>query len=443
MNNRKVIINKICKLNRETIGSINQPDFINYLDTGNITRNKIDEIKKLYKGLDKYPSRAQRKVKFDTIIYSTVRPEQEHFGIIENSIENLIVSTGFTTLDIIDDSVDAKYLYYALTNRSITEYLNVIATNNVTSYPSLNPSDIGDLVFKIPNNKLEQQKIAKVLSDLDNKIELNNKINTELEAMAKTLYDYWFVQFDFPDVNGKPYKTSGGKMVWNEELKREIPEGWEVKRLDKVMKIVRGASPRPIDDFMSPVGIPWIKISDATKSNNRFILFTKEFIKKEGASKSRELQPGTLILSNSASPAIPKIVNMNACVHDGWLIIDSFKLGFYNEFMFHYFENFREKILNMGTGSIFKNLKTEYIKELLIAVPHNYLLNESKKIFKNLSDQILMNAKQNQELASLRDWLLPMLMNGQVSVGEVAKEYQMEDEVLGMVAESVVEYKKI
>ncbi|WP_264564402.1 restriction endonuclease subunit S [Flavobacterium sp. N3904] len=180
MSNRNVTIKKICKLNRETIRSNNQPDYINYLDTGNITRNKIDEIKNLINGIDKFPSRAQRKVQKNTIIYSTVRPEQEHFGIIENPIENLIVSTGFTTLDIIDETIDAKYLYYSITNKSITDYLNTIAANNVTSYPSLNPSDIGDLILQIPSNKIEQQKIAKVLSDLDAKIELNNSINDNL-----------------------------------------------------------------------------------------------------------------------------------------------------------------------------------------------------------------------------------------------------------------------
>ena len=252
MNSKKISINKICKLNRETIRSNNQPNYINYLDTGNITRNRIDEIKHLVNGVDKFPSRAQRKVQKHTIIYSTVRPEQEHFGIIENTIDNLIVSTGFTTLDIIDDTIDAKYLYYSLTNKSITEYLNIIAVNNVTSYPSLNPSDIGDLVIKIPSSKTDQQKIAKVLSDLDSKIELNNKINAELEAMAKTLYDYWFVQFDFPYSPpsegcpqdglgiGKPYKSSGGKMVWNEELKREIPEGWEVKTVEDYAEVKKG-----------------------------------------------------------------------------------------------------------------------------------------------------------------------------------------------------------
>lgn len=330
--------------------------------------------------------------------------------------------------DITYDKFMAFYLRSDLFRKTMTN------NSIMTLRASLNEQIFSYLELILPDFK-DQKKAGDFLYSLNAKIELNNKINAELEAMAKTLYDYWFVQFDFPDDNGKPYKTSGGKMVWNEELKREIPDGWEIETLDKVMRIIRGASPRPIEKFISSSGMPWIKISDATKSNNRFIISTKEFIKKDGVSKSRELQSGTLILSNSASPGIPKIVNINACVHDGWLIIDSFKKEFYNEFMFHYFENFRGKILNMGSGSIFKNLKTEYIKELLVAVPPEELLLKSKKLFKNISDQILENAKQNQELASLRDWLLPMLMNGQVRVSDVEEEFDM-------VAEPIEIYKK-
>jgi type I restriction enzyme S subunit len=206
-------------------------------------------------------------------------------------------------------------------------------------------------------------------------------------------------------------------MVWNEEVKRDIPDGWEVKRLENCMRIVRGASPRPIDDFMSISGAPWIKISDATSINHWFIIKTKEFIKEEGVKHSRELRPGTLILSNSASPGIPRIVQIRSCVHDGWLIVDSFKDGLYNEFMLFYFENFRSKILNMGSGSIFKNLKTEYIKDLRITLPPQDLLESSRDKFRCIADQILNNVQQNQKLTELRDWLLPMLMNGQVKVG--------------------------
>jgi type I restriction enzyme S subunit len=129
---------------------------------------------------------------------------------------------------IINPYYDSDYVYYVLKNNY---KLLRNASSGSTALPMLNKTDFDNLKIVVHKEKNTQQKIAKVLSDLDAKIELNNKINTELEAMAKLIYNYWFVQFDFPNEEGKPYKSSGGKMVWNEELKREIPEGWEVKEL--------------------------------------------------------------------------------------------------------------------------------------------------------------------------------------------------------------------
>ena len=278
-------------------------------------------------------------------------------------------------------------------------------------------NDIKNLEISFPD-LIKQQSIAAVLSALDKKIALNKQINARLEEMAKTLYDYWFVQFDFPDTNGKPYKSSGGEMVFDETLKREIPKGWEVKKLKDAMQIVRGASPRPIDDFLSDNGIPWIKISDATATSTPFIFKTKEFIKSNGKQYSRYLYPNTLILSNSATPGIPRIVELECCVHDGWLIIENLKNGLFNEFMYFYFLNFKEKIINLGSGSIFKNLKTEYIKELDLIIPNKETLENAKTIFSDVFKKIKNTQKQNHQLTQLRDFLLPMLMNGQVSVTE-------------------------
>lgn len=281
----------------------------------------------------------------------------------------------------------------------------------------VNENTLKTLELPIPEPQT-QQSIAAVLSALDKKIALNKQINARLEEMAKTLYDYWFVQFDFPDTDGKPYKSSGGEMVFDETLKREIPKGWEVKKLKDAMQIVRGASPRPIDDFLSDNGIPWIKISDATATSTPFIFKTKEFIKSNGKQYSRYLYPNTLILSNSATPGIPRIVELECCVHDGWLIIENLKNSLFNEFMYFYFLNFKEKIMNLGSGSIFKNLKTEYIKELDLIIPNKETLENAKTIFSDVFKKIKNTQKQNHHLIQLRDFLLPMLMNGQVSVAE-------------------------
>lgn len=356
----------------------------------------------------------------------------KHVFVVKNEIDQAVLSS-IGILRPNQKKVVPEYLKYYLQTDSVKE---TVAKKYVSgsALPRIILKNFGEIEI-LYKDLHTQHKIASVLSSLDSKIELNNKIIEELEAMAKTIYDYWFVQFDFPNAKGKPYKSSGGKMVWNEELKREIPEGWEVNRLEECMRIVRGASPRPIDDFMSSTGAPWIKISDATSIDHWFIIETKEFIKEEGVKHSRELQPGTLILSNSASPGIPRIVQIRSCVHDGWLIVDSFKHGLYNEFMLFFFENFRSKILNMGSGSIFKNLKTEYIKDLRITLPPKDLLNSTQDVFKNIASQILNNVQQNQQLASLRDWLLPMLMNGQVKVGDSKEE-------MAMAAEPKVKYNR-
>lgn len=324
-------------------------------------------------------------------------------GVVKFSKDNFTPTDTAYYLSIKDKTKDdIKFWYYYL------QLLGLDKLNTHSSVPGLS-REIAYFININPPDLPTQQKIAAVLSALDAKIELNARINAELESVAKTLYDYWFVQF-------APHKSAGGKMVWNEALKREIPLGWEVKKLGDVLKIVRGASPRPIDDFLSTEGMPWIKISDATATDNRFITQTKQFIIEEGISKSRLLQPDTLILSNSASPAIPRITKIESCVHDGWLIVDEYTHGLTKEFMYHYFEYERPRIINLGSGSIFKNLKTEYIKGLNFLIPPVSVLEMITTELKTISENIYIKTKESQTLTELRDWLLPMLMNGQVKV---------------------------
>ena len=251
MQMKKYKLGEIAEINASSIKSSDKIDEILYLDTANITENRIDTLQRF--GLKKAPSRAQRKVKDNTIIFSTVRPNQSHFGIMKNPASNLIVSSGFATLDIKKtDEFNADYLYYNLTQPFILNYLQTVAQNQVSSYPSINPSDLANLNLSFPPFS-EQKKIASVLSTLDEKITLNRRINAKLEQMAKRLYDYWFVQFDFPNSDGKPYKSSGGKMVYNAELKREIPEGWKVKSFSDFFELGNGKDYRHLQSGKIPV----------------------------------------------------------------------------------------------------------------------------------------------------------------------------------------------
>lgn len=245
-------------------------------------------------------------------------------------------------------------------------------------------------------------------------------LNHYLEAMAKQLYDYWFVQFDFPDANGNPYKSSGGKMVWNEKLKREIPEGWKDVCFKDICNVKRGASPRPIDEYMdqSHNGIPWVKISDATSSESPFLTLVKEHIIPEGGRHSVHVSPNTLIVSNSASPGIPKFIEIDACVHDGWLILTGYK-EYYRYYFYYIIHMIRHNLLHMASGSIFKNLKTDYLKEYVCLTPPQKVLQDYDKIVHPLMSSLLGKQLEIEELTKERDRLLALFMTGQISVKQL------------------------
>ena len=178
---RKIRIGDACKTNTDSYSPKEEWDFVNYLDTGNITDNRIDSIQYIDVKREKLPSRARRKVKKDSIIYSTVRPNQRHFGIIKSQPENFLVSTGFAVIDTDAQVLDADFLYYLLTQSTLVEALHAIAEQSTSAYPSIKPSDIEDLEIEIPD-LATQKKIADILGSLDRKIIQNTEINKNLYA---------------------------------------------------------------------------------------------------------------------------------------------------------------------------------------------------------------------------------------------------------------------
>ena len=429
---RKISIYDIAELNNSNITQDDNFTHINYLDTGNITKNKIDTLQLLEINKDKIPSRAKRKIKQKTIIYSTVRPNQEHYGFIDETIDNLIVSTGFTTIDCIDSNIDAKFLYYYLSQGHIVEYFQGIAENSVSSYPSMKPEDIGNLYINVPTDIYEQQKIAKVLSTLDKKIELNNKINQELEAMAKTLYDYWFVQFDFPDAEGKPYKSSGGKMVYSEALKRKIPEGWEVGNLLDIATYTNGLACqkyRPTSDEYLPV----IKIREMKDG------FTKNTEKvKRDIPEKLIVNDGDILFSWSASLEV--IIwtagqgGLNQ--HIFKVTSDKYPRSFYYFQLLWYLQHF--KMIADLRKTTMGHITQDHLTQSRITIPPLDLVNQLDRKIKPFQEKQILLKQETQKLTQLRDWLLPMLMNGQVSVSEATEQVEQAEEL--MVAEPSVGY---
>lgn len=345
-----------------------------------------------------------------------------------------------------NDILNVNYLYY---------YLKLYRQNGIgSSQAQLTVPEISKKTISIPTLNI-QQKIAKVLSDLDAKIELNNKINAELEAMAKTLYDYWFVQFDFPFdfAQGKPlpvtepvevpglqqaqtpkkgYKSSGGKMVWNEKLKRDIPEGWEVKELGKILKTDLGGTPSTKNEKFWEGNIPWLNSGEIA---NFPIVESEAHISTDAILNSATtLMPaGTCVLSITRHLR-PSILAIDACANQSVVgIFESEK--FKSTFIYPYLKNEIPRLMTLRSGAQQPHINKGTVDESLMIVPSTLVLDKYYKKANPIYKQIINNSFQNQELASLRDWLLPMLMNGQVSVGNV-------EEQLGMVAESGVEYKK-
>lgn len=174
-------------------------------------------------------------------------------------------------------------------------------------------------------------------------------------------------------------------------------EEWKEYKIGDVCKIKRGASPRPIQQFLSNKGMPWVKIADATATDSMFLDSTKEYIKEEGISKSVTVMPGTLIVSNSATPGLPKVIRIKACVHDGWLIISDFK-GVLRDFMYYKFVDIRRYLSNQANGSVFQNLKTDIVREFSIKIPSLKTQEEIVSILKSLDDKIEVNRKINENL---------------------------------------------
>ena len=360
---------------------------------------------------------------------------------------------------VIDNKkADYEYVYYFLK----TQYQNLRSLSSGVR-KNLNSNDIKEFEIRLPNDLQIQKEIAKVLSDLDAKIELNNRINTELEAMSKTLYDYWFVQFDFPYSPpsegcpqdgvgiGKPYKTSGGKMVWNEELKREIPVGWEVKLYSEWINNDKSGDwgkEQPEGNYTEKVYC--IRGADINGLNGTGELKSPErYILEKNLHKT--LDPADLIVEISGGSPTQSTGRL-AFITDGTLarfeapiICSNFckavtlknKKLLYN-FVYHWKSIYDAGVLfgYEGKTSGIKNLLFDsFVSSHYTVVPDEIIGEKFYEIMEPIQAKKQKSLKENQELASLRDWLLPMLMNGQVNVGDVEEE-------LGMVAEERELYKK-
>ncbi len=304
-----------------------------------------------------------------------------------------------------------KYLYYAIFSDRFEQYIKTIHTG--TSIPHISLEQLGDFEFILPSIS-EQEKIGNLLFDIDQKISLNTRMNAELEAMAKQLYDYWFVQFDFPfdfaqgkpDENGKPYKSSGGKMVWNEKLKREIPEGWEVKELSNIL-ILEDYRRIPLsnkerENKKGP--FPYYGATGIMDYVDEYIFDGDYLLLAEDGSTSDE----------NGNPVVQYIWGKNWVNNHAHIITLNNKKWL----EYCYFLLKTIPVVLIETGSIQKKINQENLMSYIVAFPPDKLIETYCNITNAFREKQKQVTDEKNHLTRLRDSLLPMLMNGQVEIEE-------------------------
>lgn len=309
--------------------------------------------------------------------------------------------------------IDPTFCYYLISSRLVRNQLSAAAQQTKIRHTS--PDKIKDCTVWIP--ELDDQKaIGRLLASLDEKIQLNKRINDNLEAMAKQLYDYWFVQFDFPNEEGKPYKSSGGAMVYNEKLKREIPQGWTAAKIKDVAQTYSGGTPTSTNsEYYDGGNIPWINSGEL---NNSIITSTTNYITEEGLkNSSAKLYPQDTILVAlyGATAGKVSLLSFEACSNQavcGVIPPNKIMTTYIRYYLFSLYEHF----ITLSSGSARDNISQETIKNTILPIPQEKILKEYSDAVAPIISKTIANQKEMENLTKQRDELLPLLLNGQASV---------------------------
>lgn len=399
----QVILKELIKTNTQSYQKSDNWNYINYLDTGNLTENVINEIIRLDPNKDKIPSRAKRKVKIGDILYSTVRPNQRHYGYIEKKYDNLLVSTGFVVIEPNKSKVNGKYLYYYLTQDNVISYLQTIAENTVATYPSISPKDIENLLVDFPSLD-NQEKIIHILSNYDDLIENNNRRIKILEEMAQKIYKEWFVDFKFPGHETTTFKDSPlGK----------IPNDWEVKKIGKEYKTYLGGTPSRNEIKYWNGDIPWL---NSGKTNELRITEASEYITKAGLEKSStKLMPKftTVLAITGATLGQVSMLGDEMCANQSVVGVYS---NTNQEFVFYLLKDKIKKLIQNASGGAQQHINKDIVNEMEFILPTNNILNDFTNILKPINLEIFNLLHKNRVLKQTRDTLLPRLISGEINV---------------------------
>ena len=332
-------------------------------------------------------------------------------GFVSYWDEPIFVTDGF--LFEANERCDIRFLYYCLkSNQSLLGGMQ-----NGSGIPHVQGAALKQFPISLPPLS-EQRKIANELFTIDRKIALNRKRIATLEAMAKEIYDYWFVQFDFPDAHGRPYKSSGGAMVYNPDLKREIPKGWEVKALGDIVEVVNGATPSTVNPRNYDGDVVWITPKDLSDQRSKFTYGGSRTISRDGydSCSTHMLPKGSILMSSRAPIGLLSIAAVDLCTNQGFKSFVPKEIDD-NLYLYYYLKEHMAQIEAMGSGTTFKEVSRESMISFQIPyVSERNVYASFVAIAKPIFNQQEMLGKELARLSVLRDFLLPLLMNGQVKV---------------------------
>lgn len=385
----------ICITNKNSYSSKDNWKFVNYLDTGSLTENKITELQYINIETDKIPSRARRKVIKNSILYSTVRPNQLHYGIIKEPVDNLLVSTGFTVIDVDINKAIPEFVYYLLTQNNTTEQLQAIAEQSVSTYPSIKPSDIENLEFKLPN-LIIQNKIVSILDTIDSKICQNEKINKNLEEQLSALFVNMF---------GHSIDSLDNS---------DIKLGDLIESVDN-----RGKTP-PLSD--EPTDYPIIDVR-ALSGNSRIIDYTNctKYVSKETYNnwfRSGHPKEYDILISTVGSLAEMKIfLGTIGCIAQN--VVGFRTKGISPLYLYQYLNYIKNDLVAYNIGSVQPSIKVTHIIKHSIYVDSKEDIEIFDSIARNITKKIFANCQENEALKQMRDTLLPKLMSGELDVSNI------------------------
>jgi type I restriction enzyme S subunit len=383
-------VSDICKTNPNTYSVSEKWSYVNYLDTGSITENSVSEIQHLVIGRDTLPSRARRKVVVDDILYSTVRPNQRHYGIVKDVVPNMLVSTGFAVIRVDKAKADADYLYYYLTQNAIVDGLHSIGEQSVSAYPSIKPSDIESLEMLLPSLP-EQVEIGRSLKALDDKIANNTKINHHLEQMAQAIFKSWFVDLE-------PF---GGVM----------PDDWREGTLSEIATITMGQS--PAGSSYNEDGIGTVFYQGRAEFGSRFPtrrLFTTQ--------PKRMAAKGDVLMSVRAPVGDVNVAYESCCLGRGLAGIQS-NNSCQSFILYTMFALKQQLDMFNGEGTVFGSINKNDMATLPVLIPSDEVLRQFEELVNPMDATIEANYAESCNLQAARDSLLPRLMSGELSVADL------------------------